>query len=46
MKGGKIVKKHILGLIVSLASIVTFIGIYPTSWGHLYQPEFPKELLK
>ena len=39
-------KKHILSLVVSLASIITFIGIYPTSWGHLYQPQVPKELLK
>jgi len=39
-------KKIILGMIVSLASVISFIGIYPTSSFSLYQPKFPEDLLK
>ncbi|AGL01003.1 cyclic lactone autoinducer peptide [Desulfoscipio gibsoniae] len=39
-------KKHIYSLIVSLASVVAFMGIYPTSWFGYHQPEIPKELVK
>nr|WP_190240447.1 cyclic lactone autoinducer peptide [Pelotomaculum schinkii] len=39
-------KKLILSMIVSLASLIAFIGIYPTSWVGYYQPQIPKELIK
>ncbi|MTI80013.1 MAG: cyclic lactone autoinducer peptide [Firmicutes bacterium] len=33
-------------MLVSLASVVAFIGVTPTSLCSLYQPETPKELIK
>lgn len=39
-------KKHILGMLVCLASVITYIGIYPTSWLSFYQPKIPDELIK
>lgn len=38
-------KKYLFGMIVSLCSFVAHIGIYPTSWFNLYQPEVPEELI-
>lgn len=39
-------KKYILNMIVSLASVVAIIGIYPTSWFGYHQPRIPKQLIK
>lgn len=39
-------KKHVLNFVVCLSMLVSYIGIYPTSWGSLYQPEVPEELIR
>ncbi|AGL01891.1 cyclic lactone autoinducer peptide [Desulfoscipio gibsoniae] len=39
-------KKFILSMIVCAASVVAYIGIYPTSWSTIYQPKSPPELLR
>ncbi|MBM7854676.1 cyclic lactone autoinducer peptide [Desulfohalotomaculum tongense] len=39
-------KKYFLKIIVGLASMVAYIGIYPSSWVSLYQPEIPEDLIK
>lgn len=37
-------KKQLFSLIGFLSMIAFFIGITPTSWGAVYQPELPDEL--
>ncbi len=37
-------KKHIFSLIAALSMFAFFIGIHPTCWINLYQPELPDEL--
>ncbi|GBF34324.1 hypothetical protein DCCM_3436 [Desulfocucumis palustris] len=32
------------GMVTSVALFAAFIGVRPTSWGDLYQPEIPEEL--
>lgn len=39
-------KKLILSMVVCAASVVAYIGIYPTSWISIYQPKTPPELLR
>ncbi|AEG61084.1 cyclic lactone autoinducer peptide [Desulforamulus ruminis] len=39
-------KRFLLNLCVSLALVISYIGIYPTSWFTSYQPEVPEELLR
>lgn len=34
----------IYSVIASVAVFSAFIGIQPTSWGNMYQPEIPEEL--
>lgn len=47
MKGGILtVKKAILSMFVCVASVISYIGIYPTSWSSIHQPEVPEELIR
>ncbi len=39
-------KKFALSAVVSLASLIAYVGIVPTCWGSLYQPEVPEELIR
>ena len=39
-------KRFLLNLCVSLALVISYIGIYPASWSAGYQPEVPEELLR
>lgn len=39
-------KKHLLSMVVCLACLVAYTGIYPASWFHLHQPEAPEELIR
>lgn len=39
-------KKFILSMVVCMASVVAYIGIYPTCWSLVYQPKSPPELLR
>lgn len=39
-------KKIFLSMFVCIATIISFVGIYPTSWSTIYQPETPDELIR
>lgn len=39
-------KKFALSAVVSLASLIAYVGILPTCWSTLYQPEVPEELIR
>lgn len=39
-------KKLLLSMLVCVASLVSYVGIYPNSWFSLYQPQFPEDLIR
>ena len=39
-------RRFVFSMLVCVASVVAYIGIYPTSWSSIYQPTTPPDLLR
>lgn len=39
-------KRLLYTALMSMATLVAYIGIHPTCWGTIHQPEVPEELLR
>ena len=39
-------KKLLYTTLMGMATLVAYIGVYPTCWLSIYQPEVPEELLR